>query len=41
VRSAASVSRECTVLNYMETQHVTGVERCRGQVPYPLDNADL
>jgi len=41
VRSAASVSRECTVLNYMETQHVTGVERCRGQVPYPLDNRRL
>ena len=41
VRSAASVSRECTALNYMETQHVTGVERCRGQVPYPLDNRRL
>ena len=41
VRSAASVSRECTVLDYMETHHITGVERCRGQVPYPLDNRRL
>ena len=37
-RSAASVEKECAVLKYMETNHVPGVERCRGQGPYPLDN---
>ena len=40
-RSAASVEKECAVLKYMETNHVPGVERCRGQVPYPLDNRRL
>ena len=40
-RSAASVEKECAVLKYMETNHVPGVERCRGKVPYPLDNRRL
>ena len=34
VGSAASVGRECSVLKYMETNHVSGVERCRGQISY-------
>lgn len=40
-RSAASVGRECEVLKYMEANHVPGVERCRGQASYPLDNRRL
>ena len=40
-RSAVSVEKECEVLKYMETNHVPGVERCRGQIPYPLDNRRL
>ena len=34
VGSAASVGRECSVLKYMETNHVSGVEKCRGQISY-------
>ena len=40
-RSAASVGKECEALNYMEANHVSGVERCRGQASYPLDNRRL
>jgi hypothetical protein len=35
--STTSVRRECSTLQYLETQHVASAERCLGEVPYPND----
>jgi hypothetical protein len=35
--SAASVERECSILNILEQNGVQGVERCLAQQPYPED----
>jgi hypothetical protein len=37
VKSAASVENEGRILRELETNHVTGVERCLGMTPYPTD----
>lgn len=37
LQSADSVRNECQILNAMEQQHVSGVERCLAQLEYPDD----